>query len=388
MRTASFRAARLALAAVLAVFCWQWLTVHYNYRGNWTGLFCIRPGMPVPEFLKSEHLYIFENSSGYDGMVYHLIAHDPWMRKGSPAAIAGAPFRYQRILVPALAWLLAFGQDRWIHPAYFTVILGFVFLGVYWLSLISSQLGFAPAWGLLFVFTPAALTSVDRMTVDVALAAFAVGFALYVRTSKQWPVLLILTCAALTRETALPIVAAYTIFLLTRKQFRNAAFAAATVIPAAAWFVYLSHREPSQLDRYLSTIPLAGFVERVIHPTIYALPHFENASAQAFDLIALAGVAIALALAFRLAMRKTWNAESAVIYAVAAAAIFLGSRAVWDDAYAFGRVLTPFLLLTAIETAPAHPVLAILPILCVDARLALNFITQVQGVLDGLTGSV
>lgn len=386
MRNPSFRAARLALAAVIAVFCWQWLTVHYNYRGNWTGLFCIRPGMPVPAFLKSEHLYIFENSSGYDGMVYHLIAHDPWMRKGSPGAIAGASFRYQRILVPALAWLLAFGQDRWIHPAYFTVILGFVFLGVYWLSLVSMRAGFASAWGLLFVFAPAALTSIDRMTVDVALAAFAVGFALYVQTSRQWPVLIILTCAALTRETALPIIAAYAIFLITRRQFRNAAFAAATALPAAAWFVYLARRERSELDSFLSPIPLAGFVDRVVHPTIYALPHFENAVAQAFDLIALAGVAIALALAFRLAIRKTWNSQSAVIYALAAAAIFLGSRAVWDDAYAFGRVLTPFLLLTAIETAPAHPLVAILPILCVDSRLSLNFVTQIEGVLHGLPG--
>ena len=117
--------------------------------------------------------------------MYHLIAHDPWMRRGSPAAIAGASFRYQRILVPALAWLLAFGQDRWIHAAYFTVILGFVFLGVYWLSLVSMQSRIRTAWGLLFVFMPATLTSIDRMTVDVALAAFAVGFALYVQTSRS-----------------------------------------------------------------------------------------------------------------------------------------------------------------------------------------------------------
>ncbi len=75
-----------------------------------------------------------------------------------------------------------------------------------------------------------------------------------------------------------------------------------------------------------------------------------------------------------------------MIYALAAAAIFLGSRAVWDDAYAFGRVLTPFLLLTAIETAPAHPLVAILPILCVDSRLGLNFVTQIEGVLHGLPG--
>ncbi len=385
MRKESSRAALLGLAAAIAVFGWQALTVHYNYGGNWTGLFCIRPGMPVPAFLKSEQLYIFENSTGYDGMVYHLIAHDPWMRKGSPAAIAGASFRYQRIFVPALAWMLAFGQDRWIHAAYFSVILGFVFLGVYWLALLASRAGFAAAWGLLFVLTPAAITSIDRMTVDIALAAFTAGFALYCET-PGWRVFSLLTCAALTRETALPVLAGYAIFLATRKQFRQAALAAATALPAAAWFLYLTRTERSDLDRYLSPVPLAGFFDRAIHPSVYALSHFESKLAQGFDVVALAGVALALMLAARLAMRRTWEPRAAAMYALAAAAMFLGSRAVWDDAYAFGRVLTPFLLLAAIESVGTHPVLAILPMVFIDARLSLNLATQIKGMLHGLTG--
>lgn len=75
----SRRAAAYALAAVLAVWLWQFLTVHYNYGDNWTGLFCIAPHMAVPLFLRSEKLYIFQGSTGFDGQVFHLIAHDPWM---------------------------------------------------------------------------------------------------------------------------------------------------------------------------------------------------------------------------------------------------------------------------------------------------------------------
>src|SRR5579863_7848004 len=128
------RAALLAMAAVSLAWLWQFLTVRYNYNGNWTALFCIAPHMPVPEFLKSEKLYIFPNTQGYDGQVFHLMAHDPWMHKGSAEAIAGAAFRYQRIFVPAAAWLLALGNDAWVHTAYYAVILAFVFLGVYWLA--------------------------------------------------------------------------------------------------------------------------------------------------------------------------------------------------------------------------------------------------------------
>jgi hypothetical protein len=380
----SGRAALLALAAALALLLWQILTVHYNYGGNWTGLFCIRPGMPVPSFLKSEHLYIFQHSRGYDGMIYHLIAHDPWLRKGSADVIADASFRYQRILVPLLAWLVAFGQDRWIHPAYFGVILAFAFLGVYWLSVFASRAGLAPAWGLAFLLTPAAITSIDRMTVDIALAALAAGFALYASESPDWRVLVVLTCAALTRETGALIIAGYAIYLVARKNIRGGLLAASTAVPAAAWFLFLSHREKSILPSIVSQVPLGGFFHRVIHPRFYQVPPIERVAAQALDLVALAGVALALFYAARLFIRRTWDAPSAVIYVLALSAIFLGNRGVWFDAYAFGRVLTPFLLLTAIVSTGTRPLAAFLPLVLVDARLSLNFVSQIAGVLRGL----
>jgi hypothetical protein len=378
----SRKAVILALAAVAAWWSWQILTVHYNYGGNWTGLFCIRPGMPVPAFLKSEKLYVFQNSEGYDGQVFHLIAHDPWMRKGSREAIAGAAFRYQRIFVPALAWMLAFGQDPWIHAAYFAVILGFVFLGVYWTSKFAARKGRSPAWGLMFALTPAAITSVDRMTADVALAALAAGFALYGEKGSGWRVFAILTCAALTRETALPIIAGYAIFLLSRRQWRAAALACATAMPALAWFVYVSRGEHSEVPAYVNWIPLAGFFERVIHPFVYSFPPLKTALIQACDYIALAGIALALLLA----LRRDWSAVGAAIYGCAIAAIFLKSRSVWEDAYAFGRVLTPLLLLTMLRELGRRPWLAVLPMIMVDARVGLNLGGQVAGIVRGIAG--
>jgi hypothetical protein len=40
-------------------FCWQFLTVHYNYHGNWAGLFCTGDLFPLPPQLESEHVYRF-----------------------------------------------------------------------------------------------------------------------------------------------------------------------------------------------------------------------------------------------------------------------------------------------------------------------------------------
>jgi hypothetical protein len=376
-----------ALVAVWAAFCWQILTVHYNYQGNWTALFCIRPRMPVPDFLKSEHLYTFQRSSGYDGMVYHLIAHDPWLRKGSADAIAGASFRYQRILVPALSWLAAFGQDRWIHAAYFGVILAFAFLGVFWLALFASRVELSPAWGLAFMLTPAAITSIDRMTVDIALAALTAGFALYASESPDWRVLIVLACAALTRETGILLILGYAAYLFTQKNVRGGLLVASTALPAGAWYLFLTHslEGTTTLPGYVGWVPMAGVFHRVVQSNFYHLPPLEKTVARSLDMLALAGVALALLYAVRLLMRRTWDARAAAIYVLAISVIFLRSGGVWHDAYSFGRVVTPFLLLTAMACTGTRPLAAFLPMILIDARISLNFVSQIIGVVRGLT---
>jgi hypothetical protein len=374
--------------AVLAVGIWQLLTVHYNYGGNDTALFCIAPHMPVPEFLKSERLYIFQNSGGFDGQIFHLIAHDPWMTKGSAAAILSPAFRYQRILVPALAWMLALGRDQRVHAAYYTVILGCVFLGVYWLAQFAGQAGFHPAWGLAFAVTPSALTGIDRMTVDVALAALSVGFALYAETGPRWKIVALLTLAALTKEQAFPIIAGYVLYLFTRRRFADGVWAAAAVLPALAWFGFMAMKQPDErtlIAASVDWVPFAGMVDALLHPMEYALPPFRMAAAVVFDYVALVGFGLALAIVVRLAIERRWNCMTAPIYVVALTAIFLRNKLIWTDAYNFGRGFTPFLLLLAFQSL-GRPWLAVLPLLLIDARAGMNLVPQILGVARGLVG--
>jgi hypothetical protein len=380
----SKHAGLLAIGAVAVVWLWQFSTVRYNYGGDWTALYRIRESMPVPDFLKSEKLYVFHDNEGYDGQVYHLIAHDPWMRKGSREAIAGASFRYQRIFVPALAWMIALGQDRWVDPAYYAVILVFAFLGVYWLASLALRAGLAAAWGLAFVLTPAAMVSIDRMTVDIALAAFVAGFALYVSKVPMWRVAVLLACAALTRETAVLIIAGYALYLVTTKQFRGAATIVASALPAAVWFLYLGREEASPVISYATWIPLAGFMDRLIHPASYSGAAWKTAIALACDYLALAGIAITLVVTARLALTRKWEPQTSALYALAIAAIFIGSRGVWQEADAFGRVLTPLLLLAFLQYFDRRPWLAFTPILMVDTPIALTLWQQAAGIAKGL----
>ena len=363
---------------------WQVATVHFNYGGNWTALFNTAPDWPKPAFLASETIYtIPPGSQGYDGQMYHFMAHDPWMHRGAVAAMDDPALRYRRILVPALAWMLALGRDSAVDAAYVAVILGFVFLGVYWLARVLLLRGRHPAWGLMFAVMPATLVSIDRMTVDVSLAALAVGFVLY--SEHRWKILPILACAAMARETGLLLTAGYGVFLLSRRRFADLAWAAVSVLPEYFWWAYVG-RYARQAARPVdfSAIPLAGWIERVAHPVVYPLPHLQALAAVELDYVALAGVALMLGHAAWLAGTRLWNARAAAIYVFAASIVFLASRSVWEDAFGFGRVMTPLMVLLAVDDS--RPRLAFAPAVLVDARIGLNFLRQIQGVVRGLLG--
>ena len=390
------RAACIGLASAALLLLWQFLTVRYNYGGNWTALYMIGPRTPVPQSISSERLYIFQNTSGYDGQSFHIMAHDPWIRRNTPAEDEIAPFRYARILVPALAWLIAFGRDRWIDPAYIAVILAFAFLGAYWLALYALRESRSAAWGFAFLLSPATLTSVDRMTVDIALAALCAGFALYAgrprfETSEtQWTLTIVLACALLTRETAWLLFAAYEVFLVARRRYSDARFTLMAAIPAIAWHFYIATRagEAAVPPPVLGWIPLAGVLDRLSHPVSYQLPPGLTALAISFDFIALAGIAVAAAIAITIVRRGEWTGLSAAVCAFSLAVVFLRGRIEWEDAYAFGRIFAPLLLLIAMHELRGRTrslaSLGLVPTLLVDSRIALNLGKQAVGVMHGL----
>jgi hypothetical protein len=205
------------LSALLALL-WQFVNVHCLWDENRTALFVHGKYFPVPPELARENIHLFDNW-GYDGQFCHCIAHDP-LRRSSISRYVDIPnVRYQRILVPGLAYLLVGGQQALIDLAYYVVILLSVFAGSFWLSRYASRHDRHPAWGLTFVLVPSVLVSLERMTGEVALAALTVGFALYATNVPSWKLYLILVGAAFTRESGLMLVAAYCLYCLWRLKF-------------------------------------------------------------------------------------------------------------------------------------------------------------------------
>ena len=219
---------------------WQWLTVHYNYRDDWTALY-------------------------YTGALSARAAGDRATSRstGSPdrQATTGSSITSSRMIrgcgtgrrvrgqsPPALAtdsgcprW---HGCSRWaqsdfVDSAYFGVLLGFVLLGAYWLSRYLERYNLPPGWGAAFALVPAVLISMDRATVDVALAALCVGFALYAAADPSWRIYPVLALAPLARETGLCLTVAFAVVQLRRRNWQGALLAAATTLPFCAWLLFL-----------------------------------------------------------------------------------------------------------------------------------------------------
>jgi hypothetical protein len=221
-----------ALAGALLAGCWQAATVHFNYGGNWTALFCTGSFFPTPPGLAAG-TYTFKGSNGYDGQFYRYVAHDPWLQKGWSKYRDQPLLRRSRIVVPALAWILAGGQDPCIDAAYIAVVLLCIGLGIYWLARYLTSLHLNPAWALVFLLIPGTLISIDRLTIDIALIALTVARVWYIRSDSPVRLYVVLVLAGLTRETGLLLAGARCVHALRERRWRKAIPPARKDPPAA-----------------------------------------------------------------------------------------------------------------------------------------------------------
>jgi hypothetical protein len=366
---------------------WQTLTVRYNFAGNWTGLFYTGGTLSVPPQLNRESIYTLEGKLGYDGQYYHYIAHDPFRQKGLEKYLDAPRLRYRRILVPLTAYLLAAGQDRFVDVAFLGVILLSVFLGAYWLSRYASNCGRHPAWGLGFLLTPAAIISVDRLVVDIAL----VGFAFYARWGPPWKLYLVLGGAILARETGALLLAGYCACLLWQRLPRKAFLFATAGVPALVWFVYLQARTQGDLIRpFMHTasgfLPFAHRMApklRVGAPE-YDLPRVLAGALTALDYLALLGVTLAVVLAVRYVLERRRGPQEFAALLYAFMTVWMAFVFSQRDPYAFPRVTSPLLLLVALHGLASGARAGLLPLALVVPRVVAQFGQQLLGVFGGI----
>ncbi len=378
--------APLAWAALggALILTWQALTVHFNYRGDWDALFYTGSEMSLPTEIAWEDIYQFPDSRGYDGAFYHVIAHDPLMRRGYMNYVDNPGLRWRRILVPGLARLAALNDGERVDSAYISMVDLFLCLGVYWTARYVASLGRHPAWGLAFLLVPAAMTSFDRMTVDGALAALCAGFALYTTGNAPKRLYAVLVLAPLARETGMALAAGWCLFQLLRGQWKRAAVFATAALPAVCWFLYVRARTGPDQTPWASWIPFDGIVERTLHPVQFALTSRWLKEAAILDYVALAGVWLALGIAAWWLVRKNISALTCSMWVFAAGALFLAYADIWSESYSFSRTQSPLLMCAGLEGMRAGRWWQLAPLVLAAPRILLQLNPQWRAILHGI----
>jgi hypothetical protein len=376
---------------------WQFLTVRYNRAGNWTALFLTGEVFLPPPAL-SPGTYRF-HGEGYDGQFYRYVAHDPLFQRGTQRYIDDPTNRYRRILVPALAFVLAVGQQPYIDGAYMALIAISVFLGSYWVGCWGSLHGLHPASALAFLLVPATLISMDRMVVDVALAALTVAFAYYWETRSWAPVYLVLLLACLVRETGVILIAGSAIFELSRKQFSRSLLWASAASPMLGWYGFVQRMLPASSNYSVPRVFVGSLHTSIfaviLHPPRYPLPPAQEAFARTMDAIALVALLGAFLIAICLLRIRpiTPIGISALLFVILAAAL-INQTGYWSDCNEYARIYSPLLILTAwpVLVSPRYRIsiwsAALLIAIVMDLRLGIQLSSQIGGVVRGLLAAL
>ena len=364
------------------VALWQWATVTANYKGNWTALFCTGAIPQPPPLAASERIYLFANSRGFDGQMYHYVAHNPFIRSDLTTYIDAPRLRYRRILVPLLAYGLALGRSELVDRAYEVVCLLSIALGVYWSCRFAQTVKLSAAWGMLFLFMPAIPITMDRLVIDGALAALTAAFLCYSQ-SPSWKLFLVLLCAALTRETGLLLMVAYCAHLTWRRELRMAGIFLLSAVPAAAWYCYV-HVRTTGAPYGASLVPFSAILRVLVNPWKYP-PGTPFADAvRVADYLALAGVLLAFGLAFLWFVREPQYPSRIAAMLFAAMAVVVQRTDHWQNVYDYGRVYTPLLLCLAATGAQYRNPRLLTAVALMLPRIAIQLAPQMLGVIRWL----
>ncbi len=386
-----------AIAACALFLLWQFLTVHYDRGGNWTALFLTGKSMAIPPDL-APGTYEFPGK-GYDGQMYRYEAHDLLLRRGYAKYLDGPAQRLHRILVPALAYVLVAGYQPWIDGSYIAVIAIFVLLGAYWLSRWAVLTRRHPAWALGFLLVPAALISMDRMTIDVSIAALTVAFALYWRTGAWSKLFIVLVLACLARESGVLLAGGCCLAELLNRRVVRAVVWACSVLPAFLWYVYVGRAFPERthfgVPAWVADRIGGGIFFRLLHPPHYPLSPLFEVIARSGDVISLAAILAAaiLAILFLRSHPRDPVAIAAILFVVMC--LMLTEPNYWNDVNGYARVFSPLLLLAGLGSMAQEggerwlksPWWAgLVPIILVDLRLSIEFTSAAGGIIRGLLG--
>jgi hypothetical protein len=349
-------------AILLVIVSWQVFYCAVATRFQITGLFYIGAQIHWPE--PHDGAFVYSGSTGYDGQIYRVIAHDPWWQRDNARSMQGARYWYRRILVPGSAAILGGRSGAAIDFWYVAITDILLALGGVSFVRLAAPVFSGAAAALLYCAIPAVVASTDRMVVDGPMLALTLMAWRFYREQRFGPLLAALVAAVLTRETAIAIPVGVALAFALKRDFRRAAWAALTPLPAIGWWAFLMSRMPrTEMDSLLSVPVLPQIarmftrLDRLVHPTL-------NRAMQVLDFVACACLVFAfvyiVATAIRESRRHNLSASTALVLPIAIFAMHFSSRTLLSEPYHFMRHAGVLLAWVALRMAESRPDLAAL----------------------------
>jgi hypothetical protein len=281
IRERALRAARWAQSSIVLpviVAALAYVLIGFNEgkaagkQYEWNPSVFIKAGalFKAPKLLP-HNAYVF-SSTGYDGQFFFYLAQDPLLHNKaarrdqlSSPHIDNVPYRYQRILLPALGWLTSWGNPnvlQWTLPLINVLaVLGAGFL----LGRFLARRGRSPWWSLVFMLSLGVMLGVvDDLSDPLAAGLFVAGVVWWLE-DRSLPAIVALTGCLLARELYIVPVAVICLSELVRRRRQ----AWPWVVPPlvwGAWQVYLRVRlaaSPTHGAHEPSVVPLLGAARKL-----------------------------------------------------------------------------------------------------------------------------
>jgi hypothetical protein len=302
---------------LLLIAGWQALYCRIVAGGNPTALFLIGDRQPYSDALK-QGAFVYRNSSGYDGMMYRAVAHDPFLARGSASSVDDPRYRWRRILLPGLAALLGGGSPARIDLGYILAADVLLALGGVCFALLLAPWLAPAASAALYCLIPAVVATTDRMMLDgVSFAAF-LGLLLFYRRERPGGLVACAAAMPLIRETGILFTLTAAVDHLRRRRFGLAAALAGAAAPACGWFWFVASRtNPSGAAESILAPPFWPYLVRLATPVDRPVGPMLNLALQALDVFAIGAMLYVLVRYLAIAARETagsrWSSETLLL---------------------------------------------------------------------------
>jgi hypothetical protein len=170
---------------------------------------------------------------GYDGQYYYRIAVAPF---GDEQGLDRPAYRYQRIVYPLAARLLALGDRARIAITLVLVNVGAIALGTLFVALLARRNGLSVAFAVPYALYIGQVACFWRDLAEPLAYALVAAALLLWRAERPWPAAVLLLAATLTKEAAILFTAAVCAHLLLHGRLRALGLVLAiAVLPYALW---------------------------------------------------------------------------------------------------------------------------------------------------------